>query len=256
MAPRPARPDEPIGPPAVCILAYEAAATIGEVIERTRAHAPGGALVLVADDASHDATRRLAQEAIDEVPWPQAEVVTHPANLGYGGNQVACIRWALERGAGSVAFLHGDAQYPPEALGALLAPIHDGSADAVFGSRMLEPGAARAGGMPLGRFVGNRALSRIQNALTGADLSEWHSGLRAYRLDVLADLDPWTLPVGFDIDTEATLRLLDAGARIAEIPIPTRYAGETSRLRPAADGARILRRTLAHRRGEPVEVAS
>lgn len=247
MPPRPASPESLSL--AVCVLAYQAAPTIEEVLDRMPAFGPSiAATVLVADDASTDDTAAVARSWVARTGRGDVEVVRHGRNLGYGGNQVACMRWALDRGIDAVAMVHGDAQYPPEALGDLVAPIAAGRADAVFGSRMIERGGARAGGMPLGRRVGNRFLSSVQNRLVGTGLSEWHSGLRAYGPAALVAIDPPTLPAGFEIDTVATLRLVDAEARIAEISIPTRYAGEPSHIRPVRDGARILAHTVRHRR--------
>ena len=107
--------------------------------------------------------------------------------------------------------LHGDGQYAPEKMADLLSPIVDGDADAVFGSRMLDPGGALRGGMPLYKYVGNRILTRAQNAITGARLSEWHSGYRAYRVAALAELPIVGNSDDFDFDTEIILQLLGAG---------------------------------------------
>src|SRR5258708_7533273 len=80
----------------------------------------------------------------------------------------------------SVVLLHGDGQYAPEHLPKMVAPLLAGECDAVLGSRMMEQGAARRGGMPLYKFAGNRVLTTVQNAVVGTNLSEWHSGYRAY----------------------------------------------------------------------------
>ena len=130
-----------------------------------------------------------------------------PRNLGYGGNQKSGYRWAIDHGLDVVVLLHGDGQYAPEVIEDLVAPLVEGSADAVFGSRMLTKGAARAGGMPLYKFVGNRILTTVQNALVGLRLSEWHSGYRAYRVDALADIPFDSYSDGFDFDTEIILGL-------------------------------------------------
>jgi SAM-dependent methyltransferase len=153
-------------------------------------------------------------------------VIRHEHNLGYGGNQKHGYRWAIEHGLDIVVLLHGDGQYAPEVIEDLVAPLVDGTADAVFGSRMLERGAARAGGMPLYKFTGNRILTTTQNALTGLSLSEWHSGYRAYRVDALADIPFESYSDGFDFDTEIILGLHEAGKTIHEVPIPTYYGDE------------------------------
>ena len=238
------------GPPArvgVVVLAYQAESTIEEVLSRIPTRVGGADVaLLVADDASADRTAEVAREWAER-HRTSVEVVVRPRNLGYGGNQVAGYRWAMERGVVAVGCVHGDAQYPPEALPDLVSPLLSGEADAVFGSRMLERGGARRGGMPLTRRVGNRVLSATQNLLTGAQLSEWHSGLRAYRCDMLQHVGLDGLPAGFDFDTAITLRLLEHGARLSEISIPTRYADEISYIDPWSTGVRILSHTIRHR---------
>jgi glycosyltransferase involved in cell wall biosynthesis len=203
--------------------------------------------VLVADDASTDDTAERAARWRDRHPERDIEVVRRPANLGYGGNQKACFGWALAADVDVVVLLHADGQYPPERVEDLVAAIVAAQADAGFGSRMLEPGSARAGGMPLTRFVGNKALSRVQNWLTGARLSEWHSGFRAYTTDVLRQVDLDRLPDGFDVDTAMTVLLLGQQARLVEIAIPTHYGDELSRIRLIRTGTRMLGHALRFR---------
>ena len=122
--------------------------------------------------------------------------------------------------------------------------------DAVFGSRMLDPGGARRGGMPLYKFVGNRILTRTQNVIAGVRLSEWHSGYRAYRVSALADLPFVGNSDGFDFDTEIILQLLGSHRRIVEVPIPTYYGDEISRVNGIAYARDIVIDTVRHRLGE------
>lgn len=210
----------------VLVVAYNAQRTLASVLDRLPpSFRASVAHVLVCDDASNDATHEigLAYQASGDLPLT---VIRQPRNLGYGGNQKSGYRWAMEHGLDIVVLLHGDGQYAPEVIEDLVAPLADGSADAVFGSRMLKPGAARAGGMPLYKLVGNRILTTMQNGLTGLRLSEWHSGYRAYRVDSLADLPFADYSDGFDFDTEIILGLHAAGKRIVEVPIPTYYGDE------------------------------
>jgi glycosyltransferase involved in cell wall biosynthesis len=228
------------------VIAFRAARTIVATLDRVPATVCGIPLgIAVYDDASDDDTATTARE------WAEsgrtALVVRHPCNLGYGGNQVAAYADAAEDGIDVVVVLHGDGQHAPEHIEQLVQPILDDRLDAVFGSRMLVHGDARRGGMPPDRYLGNRVLSALQNALTGAALSEWHSGFRAYRVSTLAQVGLESLPLGFDFDTAITLRLLAVGARIDEVAIPTFYGDERSHVRPCRDGLRILARTLAWR---------
>ena len=210
----------------VLVVAYNAEDTLTAVLDRL----PVGfrskvTNVLVSDDASHDSTHEvgLAYQARGDLPLT---VIRHDRNLGYGGNQKSGYRWAIEHDLDIVVLLHGDGQYSPEVIEDIVAPLVDGRADAVFGSRMLTHGAARAGGMPLYKFAGNRILTFVQNTLVGLDLSEWHSGYRAYRVDALEDLPFESYSDGFDFDTEIILGLHQAGKAIHEVPIPTYYGDE------------------------------
>jgi SAM-dependent methyltransferase len=146
-----------------------------------------------------------------------------------------------------VVLLHGDGQYAPECIPTLLAPLLDGSADAVFGSRMLVPGVARQGGMPLYKYLGNRVLTHLQNRLLGTRLSEFHSGFRAYSVAALS-----RIPFGYDtnafhFDTEIIIQLLLAGCRLAEVPIPTYYGDEICRVNGMVYAKDVVLTTCASR---------
>jgi glycosyltransferase involved in cell wall biosynthesis len=236
----------------VLVVAYNAASTLREVLDRIPARfRKRVSHVLVCDDASQDNTYDIGLEyqARSELP---ITVIRHPRNLGYGGNQKAGYRWAIENGLDIVVLLHGDGQYAPEVIEDLVAPLVDGSADAVFGSRMLAPGSARMGGMPLYKFVGNKILTRLSNSLADMSLSEWHSGYRAYRVDALMDIPFESNSDGFDFDTEIILELHESGKDIVEVPIPTYYGGEICRvngLRYAKDVAADVARYRLHKMG-------
>lgn len=233
----------------ILVIAFEAESTIAAVLDRMPTAISGAAVdVQVADDASTDATADVARRWVAERRHPiPVEVVQRDRNLGYGGTQKAGFRQAIDDGMDAIAVLHGDGQYPPELIPDLLSPITGDGAAAAFGSRMINSGAARSGGMPLTRRLGNRALSRVQNWLTRASLTEWHSGFRAYSTEALRQVDLDTLPDDFSFDTAITLRLLDRRSTLVEIPIPTRYGDEVSRIPLARTGIQILRLTSAHR---------
>lgn len=210
----------------VLVVAYNAASTLEQTLNRL----PESFLdvvdhVMVCDDASADDTYEIGLRFREQARFP-ITVVKHARNLGYGGNQKAGYRWAIEHGLDAVVLLHGDGQYAPECIEDLVGPLVSGEADAVFGSRMLDKGGALAGGMPAYKYVGNKILTSFQNTLTGQKLSEWHSGYRAYRIDALSDLDLASYSDDFDFDTEIILGLVRAGKRIAEVPIPTYYGDE------------------------------
>jgi SAM-dependent methyltransferase len=210
----------------VLVVAYNAATTLAQTLSRLpEAFVDAVDHVMICDDASADDTYEIATTFRNQARFP-VSVIKHERNLGYGGNQKVGYAWARDHGLDVVVLLHGDGQYAPECIEDLVRPLLTGEADAVFGSRMLDKGAARSGGMPAYKFVGNKILTGFQNAVTGQHLSEWHSGYRAYRLDALNDLDVASYSDGFDFDTEIILGLVDARKRIVEVPIPTYYGDE------------------------------
>src|SRR5215218_7037771 len=211
----------------ILVVAYNAASTLAQVLDRIpRDFAPRIDEILVGDDHSQDSTYLVGvgyQQESGDLPLT---VVRHPENLGYGGNQKAGYRWAIENDLDIVVLLHGDGQYAPELLPEMVAPLERDEADAVFGSRMLLSGAARRGGMPMYKYLGNRVLTRVENSVAGMNLSEWHSGYRAYSVAALANIPFERNSNGFDFDTEIILQLKEAKKRIVEIPIPTYYGDE------------------------------
>ena len=211
----------------VLVVAYNAASTLASVLERIPA-ADRDRIehVLVSDDHSGDDTYEIGLQMEARDLGFELTTVRQPRNLGYGGNQKFGYAWAIERGLDVVVMLHGDGQYAPEHIGEMYGPIVRGEADVVMGSRMLLSGAARAGGMPRYKYVGNRILTQLQNSVTGLHLSEWHSGYRAFSTAALARIPFTECSNGFDFDTEVLLQLHDIGARIVEVPIPTYYGDE------------------------------
>lgn len=202
----------------VVLPAYNAEATVAQVAEALDPAAADRALVV--DDASSDRTVEVALEA-------GLEVLRHPANRGYGANQKTSYVRALQNGADVVVMVHADNQYDPGLVGEMARPILEGRADVVIGSRLLED-RALAGGMPRWKWVGNRALTRAENRAFGARFSEYHTGYRAFSADALRRVAFLRNDDGFVFDQEIVAQLLERGARVVEIPIPTRYFYEAS----------------------------
>jgi len=224
------------------VVAYNASSTLRSVLGRIPPEfAPRISAVLVSDDHSADDTYAVGLEVQSEAAGLPITVVRQPRNLGYGGNQKFGYRWAIDQGLDIVVMLHGDGQYAPELLAEIVAPIERGEADVVMGSRMLTQGAARRGGMPRYKYVGNRLLTTFQNSVSGLHLSEWHSGYRAFSTAALARIPFSRNSDGFDFDTEVLLQLHDAGARVREVPIPTYYGDEICYV----DGVRYARDVVA-----------
>jgi glycosyltransferase involved in cell wall biosynthesis len=232
----------------ILVVAYNAVTTLASVLDRIPSEFVDRVTkIIVNDDFSSDATYLVGLGYREARPNLPLEVIRHPHNLGYGGNQKAGYRWAIEQDLDIVVLLHGDGQYAPELLPEIVAPLERGECDAVFGSRMMTRGAARAGGMPLYKYLGNRVLTTVENSLTGMQLSEWHSGYRAYSVAALRDIPFEANADGFEFDTQIILQLTEAGKRIAEVPIPTYYGDEISYVNGVAYARDILRDVIVYR---------
>ena len=227
----------------IFVVAYKAEKTIQQVLARIPrelcSRSDIDLEVLVIDDCSADRTFSEAVQTIryHEIP---VRVWMNPKNLGYGGNQKLGYHYAIKQGFDAVALLHGDGQYAPECLPELLEPILSGQSDVVFGSRMLNRREALRGGMPLYKFVGNIALTKLQNLVMGSKLSEWHSGYRIYSCKALRTIPFDRNSDGFDFDTEIIIQLMLAKARIRELPIPTYYGDEICHVNGIPYAAKVL----------------
>lgn len=212
---------------AIFVIAYNAVRHLIRTIERIPPEVERKVSeIFVIDDASSDNTYFAALGYKAERGLSKLSVFRNARNQGYGGNQKVGYRYAIDRGHDVVAMLHGDGQYAPEALPELLAPIEQDGADVVFGSRMVVKGRALQGGMPLYKYVGNRVLTGIQNALTGLNISEFHSGYRLYRTSALRQVPFESFSDNWHFDTEILLAAHERGLKIVERPIPTYYGDE------------------------------
>jgi glycosyltransferase involved in cell wall biosynthesis len=204
--------------------------------------------VLLVDDRSRDATLDIAARLA-------IRTIGLPHNVGYGGNQKICYLEALRLGADVVVMLHPDGQYDPALLPDLVAPVQRGEADLALGSRMLIPGAARAGGMPLYRYLSNKTLTAIENIMMGTHHSELHTGYRAYSRQLLETVPFLRNSDHFVFDSQMIAQAVAMGQRIVEVPIHTRYFPEasstsmTANVRYAAGTLWTMARFVLDRRG-------
>ncbi|MFH1744762.1 MAG: glycosyltransferase family 2 protein [bacterium] len=179
--------------------------------------------IILVDDASCDDTVAVAKKL-------ELKTFVHPINRGYGGNQKTCYREALSAGADIVVMVHPDHQYDPRLLPELVKPLLANEADAVFGSRMMMPKNALAGGMPYWKFLANIFLTFVENMILGLRLTEYHSGFRAYSRKTLEMVSFEKNSDDFVFDTEIIVQMKVAGLKILEIPITTRYFPEASQI--------------------------
>jgi glycosyltransferase involved in cell wall biosynthesis len=232
----------------ILVVAYNAESTLENVVARIPCEfVESISVILICDDASQDSTFSVGQSVGNSRPDLPISLIRHPINLGYGGNQKAGYRWMLNHDIDVVVLLHGDGQYAPEYLPQMVQPIISGTADIVFGSRMMVRGNALKGGMPVYKFIGNKILTFWQNRMAGIRLSEWHSGYRAYSTRSLASTDFESNSDYFDFDTEIILQMIEANQRIVEIPIPTFYGDELSRVNGVKYGWRVAKHTALWR---------
>ena len=203
----------------VVMPAYNAARTLAET---WRAIPPDLVdEVLLVDDRSVDDTLQVAAGL-------PIRTLALPHNVGYGGNQKTCYLEALRTDAQVIVMLHPDGQYDPALLPHLIAPIVDDRADLVLGSRMLVPGDARRGGMPLYRYVSNKALTMAENAVLRTDFAELHTGYRAYSRRFLETVPFLRNSNDFVFDTQIIAQAVAFDQRVVEVPIQTRYHAEAS----------------------------
>ena len=203
----------------VVMPAYNAALTVAE----TKDSIPPGLVskVILVDDHSRDDTVPVAEDL-------GVEVIAHPHNVGYGGNQKTCYMAALREGADVVVMLHPDNQYDPEILPAMVQPILNGEAEMTLGSRFLQPGGPLAGGMPKYKFLANRFLTTVENYILGTHYSELHTGYRAYSRKFLETVPFLRNSNDFVFDTQIIAQSVAFEMPVKEVPVSTKYFPEAS----------------------------
>lgn len=204
----------------VVMPAYNAALTLRQTYEDVMAQGVVDQVIVV-DDASYDETVAVAKAL------SQTRVHTHPYNQGYGANQKTCYRLALEAGADIVIMVHPDYQYTPKLIPAMVSMIGNGLYHCVLGSRILG-GYALKGGMPWWKYVSNRFLTLAENIMTGAKLSEYHTGYRAFSRELLEKLAIEKNSDDFVFDNQMLAQILWLDYKIAEVSCPTRYFAQGS----------------------------
>ena len=211
----------------IFIVAYNAETTIEKVLSRIPSCLQSNDVeVLIIDDSSMDGTFGKGLRYQERNSDFKITVLRTPENQGYGGNQKLGYRYAIDNGFDFVALLHGDGQYAPEKLPDLVEPLLRGLGDAIFGSRMMDKRAARRGGMPFYKWIGNQILTAFQNRMLGTHFSEFHSGYRVYSTNALSQIPFEKNTNDFHFDTEIIIQFVLRKLRALELPIPTFYGDE------------------------------
>ena len=221
------------------IVAVMPAYNAVKTLEKTVNDIPPGVVdeIILVDDNSSDATVAKAKEL-------GLTVVKHPQNRGYGGNQKTCYTIALSNGADVVVMIHPDYQYDSSLTEDMVKPILAGRFDIMLGSRIRTRAEALAGGMPAYKYVANRFLTFVENLFLGQNLSEYHTGFRAYSREILETLPFHRYSDDFVFDSQLLFGAIAAGARLGEVAVPVRYFPEASSInfkRSAQYGLSILR---------------
>src|SRR5437868_10477801 len=233
----------------VFIVAYEAEKHVRSVFERIPRELYNNDRVhfLLIDDASSDASVRVARQWVEDNQIENVTLLRNPVNQGYGGNQKLGYRIGIDAGFDFIILLHGDGQYAPEMLGKFIQTWEETGADVVLGSRMTDIKSARAGGMPWYKVAANKFLTTVQNKLTGQGLSEYHTGYRGYSTRFLKQV-PFEIDTNdFHFDTEILLQAFHVGAKIEQFPIPTHYGDEICRVNGPRYGASVVLSTLKYK---------
>lgn len=205
----------------VIMPAYNAEKTL----RKTYADIPKNVVdeIILVDDGSHDKTVAIAKKL-------GIKTFVHPQNRGYGGNQKTSYTLALNEGAQIIVMVHPDYQYDSTLTSEIIRPIQNHRFDIMLGSRIRTRQEALAGGMPLYKYIANRFLIVIENTILGQNHSEYHTGFRAYHRKVLTKLPFHKFSDDFVFDQEFLISAVQAGFRIGEIPVPTRYFPEASQI--------------------------
>ena len=203
----------------VVLPAYNAAKTLSKTLAEVPMHIVDE--IILCDDNSTDDTIAVAKSLNIN------HIISHQVNRGYGGNQKSLYDKAIATNADIVIMLHPDYQYTPKLITAMVSIISEGLYPVVFGSRILGGGALK-GGMPLYKYIANRFLTSFQNILLGQKLSEYHTGYRAYSIDVLKAIDYNANSDDFIFDNQVIAQIFEKGYEIGEITCPTKYFEEAS----------------------------
>lgn len=177
--------------------------------------------ILLVDDASRDDTVAVAKRL-------GLKVIKHGEPRGYGANQKTCYGEALKTDAEIIVMIHPDYQYDARLIPALILPIELDVCDVMLGNRIRTRREALDGGMPLYKYVSNRFLTVLENLLLGQNLGEFHTGMRAYRREVLERI-PWkNNSDDFVFDQQFLIQSTFLKFRIGDIPVPAKYFPEAS----------------------------
>ena len=204
--------------------------------------------ILIIEDFSKDNTKQIIEDYIKTNENNKLmHLIKNEKNHGYGAVQKIAFNYALKNNFDYVIMLHGDDQYEPEKIPEFILHLLNDDTDAVFGSRFINPKAPLRDGMPLNRYIGNRAVTFIQNLIVGTKMTEFHSGYRCYKINILKKINFKKNSNDFYFDSEIIVQMAKLKFKIKEIPIATIYADEVSNLKPIPYGINVLISTVKYK---------
>jgi glycosyltransferase involved in cell wall biosynthesis len=203
----------------VVLPAYNAQGTLKQTVNEI----PKGVAqeIILVDDCSKDNTAQIAADL-------GLTVIQHNRNKGYGANQKTCYNVALGHKADIIVMLHPDYQYDPKIIKHLVDFLESDYFDVMLGSRIRSRKETLEGGMPFYKYISNRFLTIFENLVSGQNLSEWHTGMRAYKSSVLKSINYMNNSDDFVFDSQMLFQIVQKGFRIGEVPVPVRYSPEFS----------------------------
>jgi len=214
----------------VCIPAFNAEKTIGEIVEKSLQYADK---VIVCNDGSTDKTGQKAKEK-------GATIINHKKNLGYGAAIITLFKEAKKQNAEIMITLDGDGQHNPEQIPTLVSALTENNVDVVIGSRFLDKNTISPGY----RKTGIKIITSASNFETNFKVSDSQSGFRAYSKKAIDLIHP--TEKGMSVSTEILLKASNKGLSVAEVPISISYEGDTSSQNPASHGVSVLANTLKY----------
>ncbi len=223
----------------IFIPAYNAAAHIKKVINRfpellwENIHQ-----IYIINDGSVDSTKEIIEALSGD--YSKICPIHFERNQGYGTVVKTGLGLCKDDGCDFAVCLHADEQYPPEYIMQMVDVMEKEKVDLMQGSR-IGSGTALSGGMPLYKYIAGVCLVKLENLVFRMQLTDYHSGFLIYNRQTLDNLSFDKLSNSFDFDLEAIASARTRNLKIAEYPVPTRYAQEISYLNPVTYGLRVLK---------------
>jgi glycosyltransferase involved in cell wall biosynthesis len=212
------------------IPAYNEEKTIAKVVEETCKYV---SQVVVVDDGSTDGTPDVARSA-------GATVLSHSHNAGYGASLATGFKYVKNNGAGILVVLDGDGQHDPIQIPQMVAPIIEGRADVVIGSRFMDDEPKSE--MPAYRRFGIGIVNKAWRFASSDSMTDTQCGFRAYSRRAIDGID--ITEAGMSASLQVLDQASDNNLKVIEVPVSVRYGGDTSTMEPGKHGMELINYVL------------